>query len=198
MGRRPWSTLSAIKSRKGYQKKRSRSHRHEFVRGGADSLIRMFDFGNRKRHDWEVTIGMMLDVDRKISHFTLEAMRRSINRKLQARVGRPYFYAKVRAHPHYVYREHKNLTVAGADRISSGMRNAFGKATGLCAVCHRGQILMEISVHMKNVEEAKKAMKIAGYKVGAKVRTVLLWTEKPEMLLQSKVQPYEDFLYTKN
>ena len=36
MARRRWRCAAEVKSRKGYQKKRSRSHKKEFVRGGAD------------------------------------------------------------------------------------------------------------------------------------------------------------------
>ena len=61
MARRPWACYKKIK-RPNYQKKRSRSHRKEYVRGGPDSVLRMYDTGNRKkpREEWDLSIGIKI------------------------------------------------------------------------------------------------------------------------------------------
>ena len=40
---------------------------------------------------------------------------------------------RVRAHPYHVTRINKMLSCAGADRLQTGMRHAFGKPNGLVA-----------------------------------------------------------------
>ena len=47
-------------------------------------------------------------------------------------------------HPFHVLRINKMLSCAGADRLQTGMRGAFGKPTGLVARVNIGQILMSI------------------------------------------------------
>ncbi len=180
MARRRWKCF-AVYSKKGYQKKRSRSHRREYVSGGADPNITIFDSGNRKRQDWEIRMGLMLERNRNISHFTLEAMRRNINKGLIKRIGRANFHLKVRQHPHTVYREHAMMSFAGADRLSSGMRNAFGNPVGRCARVKAGQIILEIDGLFKNFDRIVAALKNASYKLGAKSQIVLLKTSTEEI-----------------
>ena len=49
-----------------------------------------------------------------------------------------------RVHPFHVLRINKMLSCAGADRLQTGMRGAFGKPQGLCARVAIGQILLSI------------------------------------------------------
>ncbi|MHA1777045.1 MAG: 50S ribosomal protein L16 [Promethearchaeia archaeon] len=173
MAKRRWKCFSVFKT-KGYQKKRSRSHRREFVRGGADSKITLFDIGNRKKIDWEVTIGMISNHNINISHFALEAVRTSINRRLQKKIGRANFHLKIRKHPYTTYREHAMMSFAGADRLSSGMRNGFGRPVGKCARTRAGDVIMQCGCALKHVEEVKRAFQIADKKLCTTTRIVLL------------------------
>lgn len=40
---------------------------------------------------------------------------------------------RIRVHPFHVIRQKKMLTCAGADRLQTGMRHAFGKPAGTVA-----------------------------------------------------------------
>lgn len=176
MARRRWKCFSHFHN-KGYQKKRSRSHRREFVRGGADSKITRFDVGNRKKIDWEVRIGMFGKTNVNISHFALEAVRTSINRRLIKKIGRQNFHLKIRKHPHTTYREHAMMSFAGADRLSSGMRNGFGRPVGRCARTRAGDMIMECGCAFKHVKEVKRAFQIADKKLCTTTQIVILETE---------------------
>ena len=180
MARRRWKCFSEYKE-KGYQRKRSRSHRREFVSGGADPQITIFDSGNRKRHDWEFRLGLMLKHSRCISHFTLEAVRRNINKGLIKDIGRTNFHLRVRQHPHMVYREHAMMAFAGADRLSSGMRNAFGNPVGRCARVKAGQIILEVDSMYKFFDKVSKKIYSASHKVGESTQLVLLKTSSEEI-----------------
>lgn len=51
---------------------------------------------------------------------------------------------RVRAHPFHVIRINKMLSCAGADRLQTGMRGAFGKPNGLVARVNIGQVLISV------------------------------------------------------
>ena len=195
MGRRRWRCMAEVKSRKGYQKKRSRSHRKEFVRGGADPKIRMYDIGNKQKLDLDVTLVLMIIGEpRKLSHFALEAVRISVNRRLQKFLGRQNFYFKIRTHPHYIWREHTQLGFAGADRISTGMRNAFGKPIGRCAPVKAGDIVFQVGIDFKSVAVAKDAMRIARYKLCTSSKIVIIDAKDENMKKKVPVPNRERYL----
>ena len=53
---------------------------------------------------------------------------------------------RIRVHPWHVLRINKMLSCAGADRLQTGMRGAYGKPIGNCARVKIGSILMSIRV----------------------------------------------------
>ena len=64
-----------------------------------------------------------------------------------------FFHIRIRPHPFNVLRINKTLSCAGADRLSSGMRGAFGKPYGTAARVDIGQVL--ISLRTKDTWEGK-------------------------------------------
>jgi ribosomal protein L16/L10AE len=56
--------------------------------------------------------------------------------------GKEAFHLRVRPHPYHVVRINKMLSCAGADRLQTGMRGAFGKPNGLVARVNIGQIIL--------------------------------------------------------
>ena len=64
-------------------------------------------------------------------------------------------------------------TGAGADRVQSGMRNAFGKAISVEALVKTNQKVMSIDVNPKNFEDAKVALRRAGMKLPVSCRIVV-------------------------
>lgn len=182
MARRPWSCYKLVSKRPAYQKKRSRSHRKEFVRGGPDSVLRMYDTGNRKRprDEWELSLGIKVMKDVQISDRTLEAIRTSLNRNLQKLLGRTGYLIRIRPHPWQMIRENKMMAFAGADRLQSGMRNSFGRVVGRAARVHINQTVAEVLCDFKNKDIIIKSLKTAAYKIGAPNRLVVLHMKKPE------------------
>ena len=55
-----------------------------------------------------------------------------------------FFHIRIRPHPFNVLRINKTLSCAGADRLSSGMRGAFGKPYGTAARVDIGQVLISL------------------------------------------------------
>ncbi len=54
--------------------------------------------------------------------------------------GKDAFHLRVRVHPFHVLRINKMLSCAGADRLQTGMRGAFGKPTGMVARVNINQV----------------------------------------------------------
>ena len=57
----------------------------------------------------------------------LEAARIAANKYLTKYAGKEAFHIRIRVHPYHVLRINKMLSCAGADRLQTGMRGAFGK-----------------------------------------------------------------------
>nr|MDO8111144.1 50S ribosomal protein L16 [Candidatus Sigynarchaeota archaeon] len=174
MGKRPWRCYAQKFHNKPYIKKRA-ARGKELIHGGADPKIRIFEMGDLKGEiDWDVTIGVQILHSTMASDGTLEATRTSVNRALRDDVGKVGFLFKVRPHPYRVYRENKLMGFAGADRISCGMRQSFGKPIGRCASLKAGQVVLECSTFMKHEPAVRAALKVASYKFPKACRLVLL------------------------
>lgn len=79
-----------------------------------------------------------------VSSEALEAARIAANKYMVKFAGKDAFHLRIRVHPFHVLRINKMLSCAGADRLQTGMRGAFGKPQGLCARVAIGQILLSI------------------------------------------------------
>ena len=79
-----------------------------------------------------------------VSSEALEAARIAANKYMVKYAGKDSFHLRIRVHPFHVLRINKMLSCAGADRLQTGMRGAFGKPQGLCARVAIGQILLSI------------------------------------------------------
>jgi large subunit ribosomal protein L10e len=193
--KRPWHCYSKI-SGPAYQRKRSRSHRREFARGGADSKIRMYEMGRKikekKREEWDLVVGLKADNNVQISHYSLEAIRITINSSLQKSIGRQNFHLTIRVKPFQVVRENRQLNFAGADRVQSGMRNSFGRSIGKAARVKAGTIICEVCCDIKNLPFVKDRMRIANIKMPCKCQTVLLHYQDESILKKSGLPFYDE------
>jgi len=145
--------------------------RREYMGGIPPSRITQFDLGNLKA-DFPVSVSLIAKESCQIRHIALEAARISANRYIQRMAGRNY-HLKIRVQPHHVLRENKVAVGAGADRISDGMRGAFGTAVGTAARVKRGQKIMTLRTTKENLEAAKRALTKAGKKLPTPCRVVL-------------------------
>ncbi|HNX48307.1 MAG TPA: 50S ribosomal protein L16, partial [Methanomassiliicoccales archaeon] len=113
--------------------------RREYMGGVPALRINTFDLGTTNG-DFPITINMKVKETCQIRHTAMEAARIAANRVMSKTPGNNY-HLKFRIYPHHVLRENKLATGAGADRVSSGMRNSFGKNIGTAARVHAGQVV---------------------------------------------------------
>lgn len=138
--------------------------RKEFMGGVPYPKITTFVHGNQEK-EFEIEFYLRAEESCQIRHTALEAMRISINRKLSEQVGNDNFFFQIRPYPHHVIREHKMATGAGADRISSGMRRAFGRPVGTAARVHSGDIIAVARVNHEQAKIVKEALQKGSIKL---------------------------------
>ncbi|MGV8087808.1 MAG: 50S ribosomal protein L16 [Methanomicrobiales archaeon] len=138
--------------------------RREYMGGVPGSKVVQFDMGNLSQ-EFPLELNMIVEESCQIRHSALEAARISINRKLLKDVGRMNFHLKLRVFPHHVLRENKQATGAGADRVSEGMRLAFGKAVGTAARVMKDQVVFTTYTTPQYLDKVKLAMKAGSHKL---------------------------------
>ncbi|MFX0188387.1 MAG: 50S ribosomal protein L16 [Candidatus Hodarchaeota archaeon] len=191
--RRPWKCYSKW-TRRPFQYKRSANRRREFARGGAQSKIVRYWGGNKEIpwEEWDLVVGLKVDKQIQISSNALEAIRITINGVLQRKLGRLNFRLRIRPKPFQKIRENRMLAFAGADRVQSGMRNSFGRSTGVCARVRAGQIIAEVGTYLKNLPLVRDRMRVASMKVPCTCQIVILKYKKPEVFKRSGLPLYDD------
>merc|ERR1712086_461405 len=80
--------------------------------------------------DFPAVVHMVSDEKQQISSEALEAARIAANKYMVTNAGKDFFHIRIRPHPYQVLRINKMLSCAGADRLQTGMRGAWGKSYG--------------------------------------------------------------------
>jgi len=137
--------------------------RREYMGGVPATRITQFEHG--VKGDYPVRMTLHAGEQCQIRHIALEAARISANRFLAKKIGQTGYHLKIRVYPHNVLRENKIATGAGADRISDGMRHAFGKAVGTAARVKADQEIMSLETTQAHFVTAKLALKRAAVKI---------------------------------
>jgi len=138
--------------------------RREYMGGVPASRITQFVIGNKKA-DFPIHLGLIANERCQIRHNALESARIAANRNMEKKVGIANYLLIVKVYPHNVIRENKQATGAGADRVSQGMRAAYGKAIGTAARVEPDQVIMTIDTTEQHLPHAKDALRKACAKV---------------------------------
>lgn len=72
-----------------------------------------------------------------------------------------------------VLRINKMLSCAGADRLQTGMRGAFGKPQGTCARVSIGQVLLSVRCKDANGNHAQEALRRAKFKFRGRQKIIV-------------------------
>eukprot|EP00798_Chlamydomonas_sp_ICE-L_P011776 gene11776-14927_t len=166
MGRRPARCYRVSKG-KPYPKSR-------FCRGVPDPKIRIYDVG-MKRGDVDTFPSCTHLVSwekEQVGSEALEAARIAANKYMTKNTGRESYHLRVRVHPYHVVRINKMLSCAGADRLQTGMRGAFGKPNGTCARVQIGQVLLSIRCKDSHAKSAAEALRRAKFKFAGRQKII--------------------------
>lgn len=145
--------------------------RREYMGGVPALRITQFDTGNlRTPFPWSLSLGT--EEAAQVRDVALEAARVSAVRVLE-KAAPNEFRLKVRRFPHQILREHKMAMGAGADRISDGMRRAFGKPVGHAVRAGIGAELLTIYTTEAHLDAAKEALRKAAHKLPVPTRVIV-------------------------
>ncbi|SDX62010.1 50S ribosomal protein L16 [Halobellus clavatus] len=158
--------------------------RREYITGIPGSKIAQHNMGNLQTgpQDYPVQISLRLEEECQVRHGSLESARLSANRVMLKEVGQENYKMVLRKFPHQVLRENKQATGAGADRVSDGMRQAFGKPVGTAARVQANERVFTIYCDPEDADVAKDALRRAYNKMSPPCRVEV---EKGEKLLIS-------------
>jgi large subunit ribosomal protein L10e len=158
--------------------------RKEYITGIPGSKIAQHKMGDEHKEpeDYPVQISLVVEESVQIRHGSLEASRLSANRHLIQELGENNYKMILRKFPHQVLRENKQATGAGADRVSDGMRQSFGKIVGTAARINAGERLFTAYVDVDQADAVKEAYRRAYNKITPPCRIVV---ERGEELLIS-------------
>ena len=138
--------------------------RKEYMGGIPNPRITQYVLGN-KTDSFPVQVNLHANEKCHVRHNSLESARITANRSLEKKIGSTNYRFQVRVYPHVVLRENKQATGAGADRVSQGMRSAYGKNVGTAALVKPNQIIMTVETTEQFIEQAKAALRKAGMKI---------------------------------
>ena len=134
------------------------------IKGKPQIKIAKFNSGNKKGK-FDYCVQLLINAQIQIRHMAIEATRLAANKTLEKTTGEAGYSSTLRIYPHIRLRENKMIAAAGADRLSDGMRRAFGKANSLAARVKRGQVIIEMNVKEEHLEAAKSTLKKACVKL---------------------------------
>lgn len=140
------------------------STRREYMGGVPNPRITQYVLGNRTA-DFPVQLSLTAIEKCHIRHNALESARITVNRAMEKKVGTTNYRVRIRVFPHVVIRENKQATGAGADRVSQGMRSAYGKNVGTAAEVKPNQIIMTVETTEPFINASKQALRKAGMKI---------------------------------
>jgi large subunit ribosomal protein L10e len=141
--------------------------RRKYMGGVPNNRILSFHVGNRVAAEtggFKMHLELLADEACQIRHTALEAARQICNATIRNVAGMQGYALRIHTYPHQVLRENKQATGAGADRVSQGMRCAFGKNVGTAARVKRGQRVISLHFNPEDFLVAKDALRKAKMK----------------------------------
>jgi len=109
-------------------------------------------------------VHLVSDEYEQLSSEALEAARICANKYMVKHCGKDAFHIRMRVHPFHVLRINKMLSCAGADRLQTGMRGAFGKPLGTVARVNIGQPIMSVRARDQHKAQVIEALRRAKFK----------------------------------
>ncbi len=154
MGLRPAKTVR-IAQGQVWARISQRTPRKSFVKGAPRPKVRQYHMGADKYYEAQVELASVGDI--QLRDNAIESARQAANRCLEKQLISNY-YLTVLKYPHLVIREKGAMGVAGADRISKGMKLAFGKPKGRMVRVLAGESVFRGRVMAKDIPVLKEAL----------------------------------------
>ncbi len=142
----------------------SKYRRKSYIKAAPPHKIIHFDSGNKRYEGFQYIVVLYAKKDINLRHNAIEAARVTTNRYMGKVAGKGSYGLKLRVFPHQIIRENPIAMGAGADRMSQGMRAAFGKSVSRSARVKANQAILQLYVQEGNVSNAKDSLRKAASK----------------------------------
>lgn len=150
----------------------SKYTKKNYVRGGFPALkITKFDMGTPQKN-YETKVVLVSQEAMNVRQNALESARMTSNRLLEKTLGKEY-HLRLKVYPFHVLRENALASGAGADRLSTGMKLAYGKPVGCAARVREEQPLFELRLNKANLNIGREALNRAAKKLPCSCRIVV-------------------------
>ena len=140
------------------------------MKGAPNSKVRQYHMGVDKRYEIEARFIALQPI--QLRDVSLESARQAANKFLEKNLITNYYFQIV-PYAHLVLREHSALGVAGADRISKGMKLAFGRPKGRMARLWSGDSVFIARIMKKDLPILRKAFERARIKLSGSWKLTL-------------------------
>ena len=176
MGLRPARTVRDDKAQPWARMSRA-TPRKSFVKGAPNPKVRQYIMGAEKFYEMQADLVAVEEI--RMRDNALEAARQISNKYMEKHLPLNY-YLQLLKYPHYVIREHAALGVAGSDRISKGMKLAFGRPKGRTAKVKKGEAIFRARFMNKDLQVIKAGLKRARLKLSGFFKLVYTDISKEE------------------
>ena len=146
--------------------------RKEYMGGIPNPRITQFVNGNRQE-EFPIKLDLISEEKCQARHGSLESARITSNRFMEKKAGLTNYRLRVLVYPHVILRENKQATGAGADRVSQGMRQSYGRIVSSAAQIDRKQTVISIETRPQFLRLAKSALRKAGMKLPSPCHVVI-------------------------
>ncbi len=159
---RPYTRISKVKSR-------------AYIKVVPPNKVVKYNIGNQVAFDegrFPFVLRMITDETLVIRDNAIESARMVLTKNLEGKLpGKFYLWVKI--FPHHILRNNKAAAGAGADRLSTGMKQSFGIIEGRAARVFAGQELFMVACEVENaVSTARQILSMAKSKLPCKTRII--------------------------
>ena len=154
--------------------RKSRSKGKDYIKVVPGIKIAKFHIGDQKGYQegkHKFVVRLISEERVVIRDNAIEAGRMLVTKMMDEKAPGQY-YLGIKIYPHHMLRENKSAGgMAGADRISSGMTQAYGVVIGRAAIVRPGQDLFIVScVDEKSAREARDALNMIRTKMPCRTK----------------------------
>jgi len=175
--------MASLRKASSYSKKKVRPYTRKsskrkkaYIKTIPQSKIVKFNMGDAKGYNQgkhPFTVKLIATEKIQMRDNALESCRLLIFKILEKAVQGEYYF-EIKVYPHHILRENKIAAGAGADRLSSGMRHAFGVTTGRAAIIQKGKEIFRVTCSTEKAARiARKAFTTAKPKIPCKTKISL-------------------------
>jgi large subunit ribosomal protein L10e len=170
----------ALRKASSYTKKHNRPYTRiskakaqAYIKVNPPNKIVKYNLGNQLSFDdgkFPFVLRLVSDENLVIRDNSIESGRMVLTKNLEKRLlGKFYLWIKV--FPHHILRNNKTAAGAGADRLSSGMKQSFGIIEGRAARVSKGQELYLLACDTESSSRvAREILNMAKAKLPCKTR----------------------------